>query len=171
MHQQCILSQTLRFLKGNQDTSRAPNTNKQPCSCQTSLRKWTCSFTSFSASVSTLNQQIFTYFVQRRSFLSSCYHFNLKQAFKENNLVPMTMQHGRCHWSRALWQISGRACSCKKDPCYQYPREFNSPVQPHNEHIWHMKFVIHMQVKKNKTDPGKSLVGLSNLFVFHLEFF
>ena len=38
MHQQCILSQTLRFLKGNQDTSRAPNNNKQPCSCQTSLR-------------------------------------------------------------------------------------------------------------------------------------
>ena len=56
----------------------------------------TCSFTSFSASVSTLNQQIFTYFVQRRSFLSSCYHFNLKQAFKVNNLVPMTMHHGRC---------------------------------------------------------------------------
>ena len=32
------------------------------------------------------------------------------------------MQRGRCHWSRALccalWQVSGRACSCKKDPCY-----------------------------------------------------
>ena len=55
----------------------------------------TCSFTPFSASVSSLNQQIFTYFVQR-SFLSSCYHFNLKQAFKVNNLVPMTMHHGRC---------------------------------------------------------------------------
>ena len=27
-----------RFLKGNQDTSRAPKNNKQPCSCQTSLR-------------------------------------------------------------------------------------------------------------------------------------
>ena len=25
-------------IKGNQDTSRAPNNNKQPCSCQTSLR-------------------------------------------------------------------------------------------------------------------------------------
>ena len=37
MHQQCILCQTLRFLNGNQDTSRAPNNNKQPCSCQTSL--------------------------------------------------------------------------------------------------------------------------------------
>ena len=33
-----ILCQTLLFLKGNQDTSRAPNNNKQPCSCQTSLR-------------------------------------------------------------------------------------------------------------------------------------
>ena len=42
----------------------------------------TCSLTSFSASVSTLNQQIFTYFVKRRSFLSFCYHFNLKQTFK-----------------------------------------------------------------------------------------
>ena len=38
MHQQCILYQTLRFLNGNQDTSRAPNNNGQPCSCQTSLR-------------------------------------------------------------------------------------------------------------------------------------
>ena len=56
----------------------------------------TCSFTLFSASVSFLNHQIFTYFVQRRSFLSPCYHFNLKQAFKVNNLVPKTMHHGRC---------------------------------------------------------------------------
>ena len=52
-----------------------------------------CSFNSFSASVSTLNYQIFTYFVQRRSFLSSCHHLNLKQAFKVKNLVPMTMHH------------------------------------------------------------------------------
>ena len=37
-HQQCILYQTLQFLKGNQDTSRAPNNSKQPCSCQTSLK-------------------------------------------------------------------------------------------------------------------------------------
>ena len=41
-HQQCILCQTLRFLKGNQDTSRAPNNDKQPCSCQTSLRNLLC---------------------------------------------------------------------------------------------------------------------------------
>ena len=77
----------------------------------------TCSFTSFNASVSTSNHQIFTYFVQRRSFLSSCYHFNLNQAFKVNNLVPMTMHYCRCHWSRALCQVSGRACSCRKHPC------------------------------------------------------
>ena len=77
----------------------------------------TCSFTPFSASVSTLNHQIFPYLVQRRSFLSSCYHFNFKQAFKVNNLAPTTMHHGRCHWSRALCQVRGRACSCKKDPC------------------------------------------------------
>ena len=67
----------------SQGTSRAPNNNKQPCPCP---------FTSFSASVSTLNQKIFTYLVQRRSFPSSCYHFNVKQAFKVNNLAPMTMQ-------------------------------------------------------------------------------
>ena len=29
------------------------------------------------------------------------------------------MHHGRCHWSRALCRVSGRACSCKKRPCYQ----------------------------------------------------
>ena len=40
-HQQCTLCQTLLFLKGNyQDTSRAPNNNKQPCSCNTSLRNF-----------------------------------------------------------------------------------------------------------------------------------
>ena len=60
---------------------------------------------------------MFTYLVQRRSFLYSCYHFNVKEAFKVNNLAPTIMHHGRCHWSRALCQVSGRACSCKKDPC------------------------------------------------------
>ena len=40
-HQQCTLCQTLLFLNGNyQDTSRAPNNNKQPCSCKTSLRNF-----------------------------------------------------------------------------------------------------------------------------------
>ena len=62
----------------------------------------TCSFTSLSASVSSLNHQIFTYFVQQRSFLSSCYHLNLKQAFKVKNLVPRTMQH----WLWALLVIT-----------------------------------------------------------------
>ena len=65
----------------------------------------TCSFTSFSASVSTLNQQIFTYFEQRGSFLSSCYHLNLKQAFKVKNLVPTTMHYSCCHLLRALYQV------------------------------------------------------------------
>ena len=37
-YQQSILCNTLRFLKGNEDTNRSPNNNKQPCSCQTSLR-------------------------------------------------------------------------------------------------------------------------------------
>ena len=26
----------------------------------------------------------------------------------------------------------------------------DSHVQQHNEHIWHMKFIIHMHVKKNQ---------------------
>ena len=50
-----------------------------------------------------VNHQIFTSFGQRRSFLSSCYHLNRKQAFKVKNLVPMTMHHYNCHWSRALY--------------------------------------------------------------------
>ena len=37
-----------------------------------------------------------TYFVQRRSFLSFCYHLNLKQTFKVKNLTPMTMHPGPC---------------------------------------------------------------------------
>ena len=52
-----------------------------------------------------VNHQIFTSFRQRRSFLSSCYHLNLKQTFKVKNLVPMTMHHGRCDWSHALYQV------------------------------------------------------------------
>ena len=113
-HQQCLLCQTLRFFKGNQDTSRAPNNNKQPCSCQTSLRNLLfhlvqCISLHFS-------QQIFTYFVQRRSFLSSCYHLNLKQAFKVKNLVPMTIHHGGCHWSRALYQVAVAHAYAKKTP-------------------------------------------------------
>ena len=42
----------------------------------------------------------------------------------------MTMQHGRCHWSRAVWQVSGRACSCKKDPCYFWLTWKLSPLKP-----------------------------------------
>ena len=74
----------------------------------------TYSFNSFNASVSTSNHHIFTHFVQRRSFLSSCYHLNLKQAFKVKNLVPMTMHHSRCHWSRALYQVLMRMLMPKK---------------------------------------------------------
>ena len=51
------------------------------------------------------NHQTYTSFGQRRSFLSSCYHLNLKQAFKVKNLVPMTMHHCHCHWSCALYQV------------------------------------------------------------------
>ena len=74
----------------------------------------TCSFNSFRVSVSTLNHQIFTYFVQRRSFLSSSYHLNLNQAFKAKNLAPMAMHHGRCHWTCALYQILVRMLMQKR---------------------------------------------------------
>ena len=61
-----------------------------------------------------VNQQIFTSFGQQRSFLSSCYHLNLKQAFKVKNLVPMTMHHCQCHWSCALYQVLVRMLMQKK---------------------------------------------------------
>ena len=60
-----------------------------------------------------VNHQIFTSFRQR-SFLSSCYHLNFKQAFKVTNLVPMTMHHCRCHWSRALYQVLVRMLMQKR---------------------------------------------------------
>ena len=53
-----------------------------------------------------VNHQIFTSFGQRQSFLSSCYHLNLKQAFKVKNLVSMTMHHYPCHCPHALYQVS-----------------------------------------------------------------
>ena len=61
-----------------------------------------------------VNHQIFTSFGQRWSFLSSCYHLNLKQAFKVKNLVPMTMHHCHCHWPRALYQVSMRMLMQKR---------------------------------------------------------
>ena len=60
------------------------------------------------------NHQIFTSFGQRRSFLSSCYHLNLKQAFKVKNLVPMTMHHCHCNWSCALYQALVRMLMQKR---------------------------------------------------------
>ena len=102
-----------------QGESRHESSAKQQQAAIRVRHPWeNCSFTSFSAFVSTLNHQIFTYFVQRRSFLSSCYHLNLKQAFKERNLVPMTIYHGRCHWSLALYQVLVRMLiQKKKEPC------------------------------------------------------
>ena len=92
-------------------------------------RPWeTCSFSSFSASVSALNHQIFTYFVQQRSFLSFCYYLNLKQAFKVKNLVPMTMHQGRCHWWRALYQVFVHMLM-QKDPCSTKHVKENSYLQ------------------------------------------
>ena len=61
-----------------------------------------------------VNHQIFTSFEQRRSFPSYCCHLNVKQAFKVKNLVPMTMHHCRCHWPRALYQVSVRMLMQKR---------------------------------------------------------
>ena len=69
------------------------------------LEKLSLSPRSMHQSPLSVNHQIFTSFGQQRSFLSSCYHLNLMQAFKVKNLVPMTMHHGRCHWPRALYQV------------------------------------------------------------------
>ena len=111
-----LLCQTLRFLKGNQDTSRAPNNNKQPRSCQTSLRNL----------LFHLVQPISLHFKS-----SDLYLFCTTEVFPKF-LIPLQSQASfqsaqfgsydyaprcRCHWSRALCQVSGRACSCKKDPC------------------------------------------------------
>ena len=100
-----------------QGESRHASSAKQQQSALRVRHPWeNCSFTSFSAFVSTLNHQIFTYFVQRRSPLRSCYHLNLKQAFKVKNLVPMTIHHGGCHWSRALYQVAVAHAYAKKTP-------------------------------------------------------
>ena len=61
-----------------------------------------------------VNHQIFTSFEQRRSFPSYCCHLNVKQAFKVKNLVPMTMHHCRCHWSRVLYQVLVRTLMQKR---------------------------------------------------------
>ena len=61
-----------------------------------------------------VNHQIFPSFGQRQSFLSSCCHLNLKQAFKVKNLVPMTMHHAHCHWSRALYQVASALAPAKR---------------------------------------------------------
>ena len=94
-------------------------------------RPWeTYSFSSFSESVSTLNHQIFTYFVQRRSFLSSCYHFHLEQAFKVNNLVPMTMHCGRCQLVACPLSSQRTRMSMQKRLLLGYPRmrtDFEKP--------------------------------------------
>ena len=91
-------------LEGESRHESSVNNNKQPCSCQTS----------------TLNHQILTYFVQQRSFLSSCYHLNRKQTFKVKNLVPMTMHHGCCDWSHALYQVLVRMLMQKRPLFRQY---------------------------------------------------
>ena len=111
--QQCILCQNLRFLKGNQDKS---STKKQQSAMFVSdiLEKLSLSPRSTHQSPLSVNHRIFTSFGQRRSFLSSCYHLNLKQAFKVKNLVPMTMHHCRCHWPRALYQVSMRMLMQKR---------------------------------------------------------
>ena len=111
--QQCILPQALRFLKGNQDNkSSAKQQQAGMFVSKDILEKLAIDLVQRIRLY--INHQIYTYFVQRRSFLSSCYHLNLKQAFKVKNLVPMTMHHARSHWSRALYQVASALAHAKR---------------------------------------------------------
>ena len=103
--QQCILCQTLQFLKEKQDSKSSSKQKNSAMLVSDILEKLSLSPRSAHQSPLSVNHKIFTSFGQRRSFLSSCCHLNLKQAFKVKNLVPMTMHHCRCHWSRALYQV------------------------------------------------------------------
>ena len=104
--QQCILCQNLRFLKGESRHKSSAKQQQSAMFVSDILEKLSLSPRSAHQSPLSVNHQIFTSFGQRRSFLSSCYHLNLKQAFKVKNLVPMTMHHCRCHCPRALYQAS-----------------------------------------------------------------
>ena len=83
------------------------------------LEKLSLSPRSTDQSPLSVNHQIFTSFRQQRSFISSCYHLNLRQAFKVKNLVPMTMHHCRCHWPRASLS-SLNAHAHVKDRCWLF---------------------------------------------------
>ena len=120
------LCQTLRFLKGNQDTSRAPNNNKQPFSCQTSLRNLLFHLVQ---RISHFKSTDLYLFCTTKVFPKFPLSFQSQASFQSEQFA-MTMQHGRCHWSRAVWQVSGRACSCKKDPCYFWLTWKLSPLKP-----------------------------------------
>ena len=57
------------------------------------------------------------------SFCHTCYDAKTvcpkcKVAGQVSYVPSLYIHHGCCHWSRALCQVSGRACSCKKDPCW-----------------------------------------------------
>ena len=111
--QQCILPQAFWFLKGNQDyKSSAKQQQAGMFVSKDILEKLAIDLVQRIRLY--INHQIYTYFVQRRSFLSSCYHLNLKQAFKVKNLVPMTMHHARSHWSRALYQVASALAHAKR---------------------------------------------------------
>ena len=99
------------FLEG--ESSRAPN-NTKSMFVSDILEKLSLSPRSAHQSPLSGNHQIFTSFGHRRSFLSSCCHLNLKHAFKVKNLVPMTMHHCRCHWSRDLYQVLVRMLMPKR---------------------------------------------------------
>ena len=108
-----------------QGESRHESSAKQQQAAIRVRHPWeNCSFTSFSAFVSTLNHQIFTYFVQRRSPLRSCYHLNLKQAFKVKNLVPMTWSTTVAVTGRVLFIKSPSRMLTQKRPLFPKLRWF-----------------------------------------------
>ena len=115
---------------------------------------------------STLNHHIFTQFVQRRSFLSSCYRLNLNKAFKVKNLVPMTMHRGRCHWTCALYQVLVRMLMQKR-PLLHITQLYNTS----NSYCFSKAVFGHYS---EDLDKGQFLYknpedALTNKRVFHFE--
>ena len=118
MHQQCILCQPLQFLNGNQDTSRAPNNNKHPCLCQTSLRNV----------LFHLVQCISLHFKLPDLYLSCTTKlfpkfllpFQCQASFQSEQFGSYDYAPCRCHWSwagRVLFVKSGVAhAHAKKTP-------------------------------------------------------
>ena len=114
-HHQCILCQTLRFFKRNQDTSRAPNNNKQPCSCQTSLRNLLFHLVQ-RISLHFKSTDLYL-FCTTKVFPKFLLPFESQASFQSEEFGSYDLiHHGGCHWSRALYQVAVAHAYAKKTP-------------------------------------------------------